>query len=85
MGTLQGVLFICGDVSEEEDHDFFSLRPITMKIGDSVGGKGNVKTTQTCKEGREKGWEALHLDILSPLWQIGHCTPALLRFLVNNG
>lgn len=48
MGTLQGC-FICGDVSEEEDHDFSSLCPIAIKIFESVGAKRKVKTKKDNK------------------------------------
>lgn len=59
---------------------------LQSRFGDSVGGKGNVKTKrdETSKEGM--GGKVLHLDILSPpQQQIGKSTPALLLYAVFNG
>lgn len=57
------------------------------KFGFSVGGKGNVKTKKTLKEGKEKGWNMVHLDIWShqQQQQIGKLTPALSLCAVFNG
>lgn len=55
-GHCRGVFFICGDVSEEEAHDFSSLCPITIKIWRFSGWKRKCQNKKhLSREGRRDG------------------------------
>lgn len=55
MRTLQGGFFICGDVSEEEDHDFSSLCQIAIKIWRFSGRKRKCQNIKRMQHLRRKG------------------------------
>ncbi len=83
VGMLWGVSFICGHVSEEEDHD--SLLPVKLhsRFDDPVGGEGNVKIKRMkhLRRRRTEGAPSGHfVPAAASDWK---CTPALSTLYVT--